>query len=119
MLVSGNLLGGQKLKPELSDIYCKLYTAQRTIPVGTLVTYDDIYKNPNEQENKMELVNTKVFEYCIVNFNEDDSPYVVIGPSAIATIGEENPRDAALLKIGCKHSDIINDDSEVQIRPFC
>ena len=67
----------------------------------------------------MELVNTKVFEYCIVNFNEDGSPYVIIGPSAIATIGEENPRDAALLKIGCKHSDIINDDSEVQIRPFC
>jgi len=91
------------------------------IPIGTIVTYGEIelFKNLNEQENKMEVANTKVFEYCIINFDEDGAPEVVVGPEVIATLGEENPRDVALLRIGREHADIITDDSEVQIRPFC
>lgn len=86
--------------------------------IETVVTYDEIEKL-KEQENEMELVNTKVFEYCIINFHDDGAPEVVVGPEVIATLGEENPRDATLLRIGRRHADIINDDSEVQIRPFC
>lgn len=73
-------------------------------------------KNQKEQEKTM---NTKIFEYCIINFDNDGIPNVVVGPEVIAILGEEYPRDTALLKIGQKHFDIINENFEVQIRPFC
>lgn len=88
---------------------------RRAFPAGTIYTYDEI-EVLRKQENEM---NTKVFEYCIVNFDEDEAPFIAIGPSAIAICDDENPRDAALLKIGCVHADIIDNASEVQIRPFC
>lgn len=91
---------------------------RNAFPAGTMYTYDEI-EILRKQEKEMNVANTQVFEYCIVNFNEDGSPYVAKGPELIVTIGEEAPRDVALLRIGSKHADVINDDSEVRIRPFC
>lgn len=70
-----------------------------------------------EQEKEMK---TEVFEYCIIGYDfENDNPIIVVGPGVIAISGEENRRDTALLKIGQRHAEEIDEDSEILIRPFC
>ena len=87
------------------------------IPVGTIVSRDDFFINPEEQEKEMK---TEVFEYCIVGYDEDiDNSTITVGPEVIVIEGEENRRDNALLKIGQRHAGIITEDSEILIRPFC
>lgn len=63
---------------------------------------------------------TEVFEYCIIDINEDTGyREAIIGPEIIVVEGGENQRDTALLKIGQRHAEEITVDSEILIRPFC
>jgi len=91
----------------------------RNTLIGVTMSCYDEFSKIKERENKMSVPNTAVFEYCIINFDKEGAPFIAVGPFVIAFIGEENSRDVALFRIGREHADIITDDSEVQIRPFC
>lgn len=75
-----------------------------------------VYLNPEEQEKEM---NTKVFEYCITDFNDDGDAVVLIGPGLIIIEAEDNQANLAFLRIGQRHADEITPESTVLIRPFC
>lgn len=74
------------------------------------------YKNPEEQEKEMK---TKVFEYCITDFNGDGDAIILVGPELIVIEAEGNQENLVLVQIGQRHADEITPESTVLVRPFC